>query len=156
MAADQIRLEVALRLSKGPALSLSKGRKKRSPWPLPHSRCREDARGSRAGPFGLHAGDVGIDVDRSSRRRHRRRVRLAVDQLLQFLPGLEVGHLLRRNVDLVTRLGIPALARLATPQPEAAKSPPLDLLASMQRIDDALEDRVDDDLGMLFRAVVNG
>jgi hypothetical protein len=38
-------------------------------------------------------------------------------------------------------------------RPEAAEPAQLDLLAAMQRVDDALEHRVDDDLGMLLRQV---
>src|SRR5688572_1846440 len=92
-------------------------------------------------------------------RRHRRGGRgfgslgLAVDQLLQLLAGLEVGHLLRRHVHLVAGLRVAALARLALPQAEAAEPAQLDLLPAMQRIDDALEHRVDDDLGMLLGEV---
>ena len=90
---------------------------------------------------------------RRCRRRRRRRVRLPVDQLLQLLAGLEVRHLLRRHIHLVAGLGIASLARLAPPQAEAAESAQLDLLAAMQRVDDALEHRVDDDLGVLLGEV---
>src|SRR5687768_573309 len=92
--------------------------------------------------------------DRGGRRRCRY-VRVAVDQLLQLLARLEVGDLLRRHVHLVPRLRVAALARLPAAQPEAAESAQLDLLAAMQRVDDALEDRVDDDFRMLLREVRN-
>src|SRR5690349_23125435 len=78
---------------------------------------------------------------------------LPVDQILQFLARLEVGHLLRRHVHLVAGLRITALARLALPQPEAAEAAQLDLLASVQRFDDALEYGVDNDFGMLLRQI---
>src|SRR5688500_5489748 len=80
-------------------------------------------------------------------------LRPLVDQVLQFLAGLEVRDLLRRDADLVAGLGVAALARLATAKPEAAEAAELDLLAAVQRIDDALEDRIDDDLGVLLREV---
>src|SRR5262249_23168971 len=83
------------------------------------------------------------------------RLGLAVDQLLELLAWLEVRDLLRRHVHLVAGLGVAPLARLATPQPEAAEPAQLDLLAAMQRVDDALEDRVDDDLGVLLGEVRN-
>src|SRR6266566_2294131 len=78
---------------------------------------------------------------------------LAVDQFFQFLAGLEVRHLLRRHIHLVTRLGIPALAGLALAEAEAAESAQLDLLAPVQRVDDAPEHRVDDDFRMLLREI---
>src|SRR3954469_18691871 len=66
---------------------------------------------------------------RRSRRRRRRRG-LAVDELFEFLAGLEVRDLLRRHVHLVARLRVAALARFALAQAEAAEAPQLDLLAA--------------------------
>src|SRR6478736_6527141 len=86
-------------------------------------------------------------------RRGRCLVRFAVDEILQFLAGLEVRNLLRRNVDLVTGLGVAALAGLALAKAEAAKTAEFDLLPAMQRVDDALEHRVDDDFGVFLRKV---
>ena len=63
-----------------------------------------------------------------------RRGGFAVDQFLQFLAGLEVGHLLRRHVHLVAGLRVAPLARLPLAQPEAAEPPQLDLLAALQRV----------------------
>src|SRR4051794_14236949 len=91
------------------------------------------------------AGDLGVDRQRCGKRG---RFRFAVDQLLELLARLEVRHLLRRNVHLVAGLGIAPLPRFTPPEPETAEPPQLDLLAAMQRVDDALEDRVDDDLGV--------
>src|SRR5687768_7735600 len=88
---------------------------------------------------GLDRGDVVGQRHETGRRFGR--FRLAVDELLQLLARLEVRHLLRRHVDLVARLGVPALPRLALPQAEAAEPAQLDLLPSMQRVDDALEHR---------------
>src|SRR5258708_38598744 len=88
-------------------------------------------------------------------RRRGRRVDREVDQYLQFLAGLEVRHLLRRHVHLVARLWIAPLARLPATQPEAAEPAQLDLLAAVQRVDDALEHCVDDDFRMLLREVRN-
>src|SRR4051794_36881445 len=84
----------------------------------------------------------GGDVDRIRRGRGFGGFGLAVDQIFQFLARLEVRDLLRRHVHLVARLRIAALARLALAQAEAAESTQLDLLATMQRIDDALEHRI--------------
>src|SRR5688572_2184175 len=81
------------------------------------------------------------------------RLRLAVDEILQLLARLEVRHLLRRHIDLVAGLRVAALPRLALPQAETAEPSQLDLLAAVQRVDDALEDGIDDDLGVLLREV---
>src|SRR4029079_13770325 len=92
-----------------------------------------------------------------SRRRGRLRLRLLlgrlflpVQQFLQLLARLEVRHFLRRHVALVARLRVAPLARLALAQAETAEPAQLDLLAAMKRVDDALEERVDDD----FRVVL--
>src|SRR3954467_5066174 len=118
--------------------------KKYSPWLLPRSECREDARGSTAGPF-LDAGDVGVDAHRW---RRRRRLRFAIDQLFEFLARLEVRHLFWRHIHFVAGLRVAPFARLTTSQTKASKSAQFDLLAAMQRVDDALEHGVDDHLGM--------
>src|SRR5688572_6342980 len=102
-----------------------------------------------------------IDESDGSSARDRRqptgrrlgRLRLAVDEILQLLARLEVRHLLRRHIDLVAGLRVAALPRLALPQAETAEPSQLDLLAAVQRVDDALEDGIDDDLGVLLREV---
>src|SRR5262249_15120292 len=76
-----------------------------------------------------------------------------VDEVLQFLAGFEVRDFLGRDVHLVTGLRIASLPRLAPPQPEAAEPAQADLLPAMQRVHDALEDGVNDDLGVLLREV---
>src|SRR3954470_14963946 len=101
-------------------------RKKYSPWLLPRSEYREDARGSTAGPS--DAGDVGIDADR---RRRRRRLGLPIDQLFEFLARLEIRHLLRRHIDFVAGLRVAPLARLTTSQTKASKSAQFNLLSAM-------------------------
>src|SRR5262245_10728135 len=68
-----------------------------------------------------------------------------VDQFLQLLARLEVGHLLRRHIHFVARLRVAALARLALAETETAEPAQLDLLAAVQGLDDAPEYRVDDD-----------
>src|SRR6185436_7485293 len=80
-------------------------------------------------------------------------VGLAVDELLQLLARLEVRHLLRRHVHLVAGLRIATLPRLAFPEAEATEATQLDLLATVQGVDDALEHRVDDEFGVLLREV---
>src|SRR5262249_50776246 len=56
-------------------------------------------------------------------------------------------------VHLVTGLGVAAFPRLALAEAEAAEAAQLDLLAAMERLDDAAKDGVDDDLGMLLRQI---
>src|SRR5581483_4485324 len=62
---------------------------------------------------------------------------------------------LRRNIDLVAGLRVAALARFALTQTEAPEPAQLDFFAAMQRVDDALEYRIDDDLGVLFGQIRN-
>src|SRR4051812_30352729 len=76
-----------------------------------------------------------------------------VDELFQLLARLEVRNLLRRDVDFVAGSRIATLARLPLAQPEAAESAQLDFLAAVQRVDDAFEDGVDNDFGVLLRQV---
>src|SRR5262249_37674194 len=78
-----------------------------------------------------------------------------VDQVLQLLAGLEVRDLLRRDVHFVAGLGVAALAGLALTKAKAAESSQLDLFAPMQRVDDAFEDGVHDDLRVFLREVRN-
>src|ERR687898_2228956 len=87
-------------------------------------------------PF-LYAGDVRIRRDGGRLRHGSLRIRLAVNQLLELLARLEVRNLLRRHVHLVARLRVAPLPWLAPPQPKAAESAQFDLLAAMQRVDDA-------------------
>src|SRR5262245_5414569 len=77
----------------------------------------------------------------------------AVDQFLQFLARLEVGHLLGRHIHLVARLRVASLARLALPETKTPEPTQLDLLAAVQGLDDALEHRVDDDFRVLLGEV---
>ena len=69
----------------------------------------------------------------------------AVEQGLQLLAHLEVRDLLGRDVHLLARLRVAALARGAVAEAEAAEAPDLDLLAALERGDDAPEGRLDDD-----------
>src|SRR5687767_9090502 len=97
-----------------------------------------------------------LNGDRSWRRRsvsRGRRFGLAVDELLQLLARLEVRDFLRRYIDFVPRLRVPSLSRLALAKPEASEASQLDLLATVQRVDDALEHRIDDDFGVLLRQI---
>src|SRR5437016_3705876 len=85
---------------------------------------------------------------RGRRGRTWRRRDFFVDELLELFAGLEVRNLLRRDVHLVAGLRVASLAGFALAEAEAAEPAQLDLLAAMQRVDDALEHRVDDDLGV--------
>src|SRR4051812_26324075 len=75
---------------------------------------------------------------------------LVVEQLPQLLAGLEVGDALRGDADLLAGLRVAAGPRPAAADPEAAEAPQLDLLPLLERVDDAVEDRVDDDLRVLL------
>src|SRR5262245_23259058 len=92
-----------------------------------------------------------LDGHRVGRR--RRAIRLFVDEVFELFAGLEVRNLLWRHVHLIARLRVPALARLALPKTEAAEPAQLDLFPTMQRVDDALEHRFDDDFGVLLREI---
>src|SRR6185436_15324018 len=84
-----------------------------------------------------------------------RLTRVLVDQVLEFLARLEIRDALRRHVHLVAGLRVAALAGLALTEAEAAESAEFDLLATLQGIDDALKDRVDNDLRVFLREVRN-
>src|SRR4029079_4673944 len=105
-----------------------------------------DARGNRGAP--LHF-DAGLAFG-TRRRTFTRRQRLFVDELFQFLARLEVWDFLRRDVHLVASLGVAALAGLALAEAEAAEAAQLDLLAALQGVDDAGEDGIDDQFGVLL------
>src|SRR2546428_1300097 len=78
-----------------------------------------------------------------------------VDQLLEFLPRLEVGNLFRRDFDFLSGFRIAAGARFATAQTEAAEAAQLDLLSGAKRLDDRVEHDVDDRLRLLLRQLNN-
>src|SRR4026209_2046458 len=73
-----------------------------------------------------------------------------VDQVFELLARLEIGDLLRRHVHLLSRLGIAPLARAPLPDTEAPEAAQLDLLVLVQSLDDRVEHRLDDDLGVLL------
>src|SRR6185437_2033800 len=75
----------------------------------------------------------------------------AVDEILEFLAGLEEGNLLWRDFDLFAGLGIAAGAATAFARAEAAEAANLDLVAFLERFDDAVENGLDDRLGLLAR-----
>src|SRR5262249_50714914 len=82
-----------------------------------------------------------------------RTCRLAVDQLLQFLAGLEVRDLLRGHGDLHSGLRVATHPGAALAQAERSESPQLDLLTVLQGANDGVEDRVHDGLRLLLRDV---
>src|SRR2546423_4746215 len=73
-----------------------------------------------------------------------------VDQLLQLFAGLEVRDLLRRHFRFLAGLRIAAGARLAVAETEASESAELDLLSGAERLDDGIEDDVDDRLRLFL------
>src|SRR5579872_5440762 len=68
--------------------------------------------------------------------------------VLKFFAGLKVGDLLGWNVDTGSGLRIPPDAGLPLARTEAAETADLDLVASAQGLYDAVEDGLDDDLGL--------
>ncbi len=75
---------------------------------------------------------------------------LSVEELPQLFARLEIRDPLGRHLDLVAGLGIAPGARAPVADAEAAEAPQLDLLAFLERADDAVEDRVDDDFRVLL------
>src|SRR5262249_51905192 len=75
---------------------------------------------------------------------------LGLDPLLELLAHLEERGPLGRDLHLFTRLRVPAFARLAHLHLEAAEAADLDAVALAQRLGHAIEDRVDDGLGVLL------
>ena len=69
------------------------------------------------------------------------------------LPGLKYGTFFGGTSTLSPVFGLRPLRGSRLPQAEAAEPAQLDLLAPVQRVDDALEHRVDDDLGVLLGQV---
>src|SRR5215471_16095668 len=94
-------------------------------------------------------------LDRHRVWRSGRAIGLFVDEVLQLFSRLEVRDLLRRYVDLVSGFRVAALPRFALAKPETAKPAQLNLFPTMQRVDDALEHRFDDDFGVLLREIGN-
>src|SRR5919106_3845221 len=71
---------------------------------------------------------------------------LPVQQLLEFLPCLEEGHFLGRDGHRGAGLWISAFLHAPGAQTEAAESANLRLVALLERVPDAVEDGIDDDL----------
>jgi len=65
-----------------------------------------------------------------------------IDQILQFLAGLEEWDFLGGDFHAFTSFWITPDARFALPSPEAAEAANLDLVAHAQRAHDAVKDRL--------------
>src|SRR5438093_2136671 len=74
----------------------------------------------------------------------------AVDELSQSLAYLEERHTFLRNVHARPGFGIAALPRVPVTDPEAPKTPELDLVALRQCVGNIVEDRVDDRFRLLL------
>src|SRR5262249_31693772 len=74
-----------------------------------------------------------------------------VNEVLEFLAGLEEGNALGRHFDLFAGLRIASHAAGALAGAEAAEAANLDLLALLDGFDDAVENGLDDDLRFLAR-----
>src|SRR5580658_189482 len=76
----------------------------------------------------------------------RRRV---IHYILKFFAGFEVGNLLGWHLNPGPGLGIAADARLPLARAKAAETTDLDLVTAAEGLHDAIEDRLDNDLGFL-------
>src|ERR1035438_4082519 len=76
-----------------------------------------------------------------------------VHQVAQLLGRLEVGHLLRRNLDALAALGVASNARIALANTERPKAANLNLVAALERADHRVEDRLDNDFAVAPRQV---
>src|SRR5579863_6776465 len=72
-----------------------------------------------------------------------------VDHVLKFLAGLEERNLLGRDLDAGAGFWIASDARLPLPRAETTEAADFDLIAATQGLHDAVEDRLNDDLGFL-------
>src|SRR5215472_1789842 len=75
--------------------------------------------------------------------------RRVVYHVLKFFAGFEVGNLLSGHFDAGASFWIASNSRLALARAEAAKSADLNLVAATEGLHDAVEDGLDDDLGLL-------
>src|SRR5512134_140016 len=78
-------------------------------------------------------------------------LRSLVQELLQFLAGLEKWNLLGRNRYGRASLGVPPFLHPASPQPKTAEPTDLRLIAVLQGVTHTIEDRIDDNLCLPFR-----
>src|ERR1041384_2080486 len=117
------------------------------------SRARSMRAGARRKPAAEASGLRGLGGGASGRGRGLLGVRLAVEERLELLAHLEVRDLRGRDVHLLARLGIAALAGRPVAEAEAAEAADLDLLAALQSVDDAAQRRLDDDPGLDLRDV---
>src|SRR5581483_3825933 len=79
----------------------------------------------------------------------RRALRRVIYQVLQFLAGLEIRNALRRHFHARAGLRIASHARLALTRAKTAETPDFNLVAGTQRANNAVEDRLHNDLGIL-------
>src|SRR4051794_11707582 len=80
---------------------------------------------------------------------------IAVDEIFEFLAGLEIRNSFGRHFHLFTRLGIAPDPRVALPDSKAAEAADFQLVADSQRLDDTLEQGVHDDFRILPRQLRN-
>src|SRR5580704_14353258 len=84
--------------------------------------------------------------------RHRgRNCPAGIDQILQFLAGLEEWNFLGGNLNAIAGLGIAAHPRLALSSAKTPKTTNLDFVAHPERAHNAIEDGLDDDLTVFAR-----
>jgi hypothetical protein len=78
-------------------------------------------------------------------------LRTAVDNIFQFLAGLEKGDFFGRNFDPIAGLGIASNTGFALSRPEAAKATNLNLIARAQGAHYTVEDGLNYHLAILAR-----
>src|SRR5713226_5022764 len=76
--------------------------------------------------------------------------RILVDELFEFFAGFEIRNTLGGNADRLAGLRVPSTARATLAHPKAAKAAQLDLLALIQALDDAFENKFNQSLGIFL------
>jgi len=83
------------------------------------------------------------------RKLRRRNTSRGVHEIFQFLAGLKEGDFLRRHFHLGPGLGIPADPPPPLARAKTAEAANFDLVALLEGFNNALENRLDDRLGLL-------
>src|SRR5262250_2342382 len=78
-----------------------------------------------------------------------------VDQIFELLARLEIGDPLGGHFDLLACFWIAANACITLSHTEASKAANLEFVAGLERFDNALEQRIDDDFRVLSREFRN-
>src|SRR5688572_15291620 len=80
---------------------------------------------------------------------------VAVDNVLEFLAGFEIRHAFRRYFHLLPSFGIATDPGVPLPHSEAAEATDLEFISGPERLNDALEQCIDNDFGILASQLCN-